>query len=77
MQKEREERILHNKLVNEFHDKLQKEAQIREKIVGERLKNEFDLKLKKKIQENEGELKERKLHLELEMQKNIKRVLNQ
>lgn len=77
LQKQEERKKIKDKLVNEFHDKVQREIDKKEKIIRQRLGNEFELKLKKKIQDHEADLNKRKIDLELEMQRNIKKVLSQ
>lgn len=76
LQKEEEKNKIKEKLSADFHKKLEDELSKKEKILRSNLSNEFELKLEKQIREHEEKLKERKLNLELEMQKKIKQVLS-
>jgi len=75
IQKKEEEKRIRERLSNEFHDKLQKELAVKEKSIRARLSNEFDLNLKRKIEEHESDLKKRKVALEVEIQRKMRRVL--
>ncbi len=76
MHKEEVRKKMQDKLIADTHKQLLEELSKKEVILRKQLKSEYDLNLKKHMQENEQELKQKKLDLELEMQKKIKQVLN-
>lgn len=73
--KEEEREKMHDKLVDEFHKKLESELTRKEKIIKSQIQNNYDLKLKAQLQEHEANMKKKKIDLEIEMQKKIKQIL--
>jgi len=72
---EKSQEHMHEKLLRDFNKRVHEEITNKEKLLRRSLVNEFELKLQKKIQDHEQQIKQRKLDLELEMQKKIKQVL--
>ena len=74
--KDKEVHDLKDKIVQEYHKKLHTELRKREIQVRDALKKRYDLELKAKIREHENLLKKKKLALESQIQKKLKRLLD-
>ena len=63
------------KLITDAHKKLIAELKEKEDALRKQLQTEYGLKVKRQVEEHEQELKQKKMDLELEMQRKIKQLL--
>lgn len=76
LQKKEVRKNIREKLVDEFHKKLDNELSEKEKIIRKQLRNEFELRLEKEERKHEKEMEDKKIDLELAMQEKMKEVLS-
>jgi len=76
LQKQAEMAKIKERISENLHKQLIREMSKREKILRDKFSQVYELKLKRQVHKHEQELKQKKIDLELEMQKKIKQLLN-